>query len=180
MSISFNKIFDNIPQMTLGNGNIERWNKIADWVSRPAQNRAIMGVTALGLQPAIDRRNKHVSEETRETAAIRTTAKAGVGMCVGIAVRQPCYDFIKACTSPNGNKRYSKWLLPNSKVVGLTENSIFLKNHRTAVSTLLSLVVMGLCTNFLVDAPLTILATNKMLAAREKQLAKKEGFDVNV
>lgn len=165
--------------MTLGNGNPERWNKIADWVSRPAQNRAIMGVSALALQPAIDRKNKRVNEETRETAAIRTTAKAGVGMCVGIAVRQPCYDFIKVCTSPEGNKRYSKWLLPESKIAGLKENSIFLKNHRTAISTLLSLVVMGLCTNFLLDAPLTILATNKMLANREKAISKKEGVDVN-
>ena len=179
MAINFNKIFDNIPNMTLGNGNIERWNRIADWVSRPAQNRAIMGVSALGIQPVIDRNNKRVSQDTRETSAIRTTAKAAVGMGVGIAVRQPCYDLIKALTSPEGNKSYSKLLIPKFVQSGLKENSIFLKNHRIAISTFLSLFVMGLGTNFLVDAPLTIFATNKMLAHREKKLAQKEGLNVN-
>ena len=179
MAINFNRIFDSIPKVTLGNGNIERWNKVADWVSRPAQNRAIMGITALGIQPVIDRNNKRVSQDTRETSAIRTTAKAAVGMGVGIAVRQPCYDLIKTLTSPEGNKSYSKLLIPKAMLSGLKENSPFLKNHRIAVSTFLSLLVMGLGTNFLVDAPLTIFATNKMLAHREKKLAQKEGFNVN-
>lgn len=181
MAINFNKIFDNIPLMTLGNGNVERWNRIADWVSRPAQNRAIMGFTALGIQPVIDRNNKRVSQDTRETSAIRTTAKAAVGMGVGIAVRQPCYDFVQACTSPEGKKKYSHWLLPKSKLAGLKENNPWLKNHRIFISTFLSLIIMGFGTNFLVDAPLTIFATNKMLAHREKHKAaeKKEGLDVN-
>lgn len=179
MAINFNKIFDNIPQITLGNGNIERWNKIADWVSRPAQNRAIMGTTALVTQPTIDYFNKNIDEDARDVSVMRTTAKVGVGMGVGIAVRQPCYDLVKACSSPEGNKRYSKLLIPKFVQSGLKENSVFLKNHRIAISTFLSLFVMGLGTNFLVDAPLTIFATNKMLAYREKKLVQKEGLNVN-
>ena len=179
MSINFNKIFDYIPNMTLGNGNIERWNRIADWVSRPAQNRAIMGVTALFTQPTIDYFNKNIDEDARDVSVIRTTAKVGVGMGVGIAVRQPCYNLIEACTSPDGNKSYSKFLIPKAMRAGLKADSPFLKNHRIAVSTFLSLIVMGLGTNFLVDAPLTIFATNKMLAYREKKLAQKEGLNVN-
>lgn len=179
MSISFNKIFDYIPKITLGNGDPERWNKIADWISRPAPNRAIMGATALVSQPTIDYFNKNIDEEARAISVRRTLAKVGVGMGVGVVVRQACFDIVKACSSPEGNKRYSKCLIPRSKLAGLKEGCNYLKNYRIFASTFLSLIVMGLGTNFLIDAPLTILATNKMLAHREKKLAQKEGLDAN-
>ncbi len=176
MSISINKIFDSIPKMSVSNGNPDRWNKIADWVSRPAPNRAITGITALATQPYIDLHNKNVSLETREISADRTKAKVIVGTLAGIAVRQPSYNLVAAMTRPDGNKRYSKWLIPSSKLQGLKEGSFFLKTHRIIVSTLLALGVMCF-SNFALDAPGTAYLTNKLIAWRRAKAAKKEGAD---
>ena len=183
MAINFSNIFNRLPQYTMGDGNPDKWNKIADWVSRPAQNRLIMGGTGIVLQPWIDSRNKKVDEETREISRLRTIAKVGIGTCAGILVRQPCYDIVKACTSPEGNKRYSKWLIPKSKLAGLKENNPRLKNWRVFASTLSALSVM-LFTNFLVDAPLTALTTNLFIKNSKKlealQAKKNGGLDVKV
>jgi len=165
--------------MTVGNGRPDRWNQIADWVSRPAQNRLIMGGTAIFIQPAIDRHNKHVNEETRETAALRTTAKVIVGTGAGIAVRQPCYNITEAMTNVEGNKTWSKWFIPSSKLEGLKNDSKFLKNHRTTIATFMALGIM-LFTNFLIDAPWTVKLTNKFIASSDKlaKLRNEEGINV--
>ena len=185
MAININKIFNSIPKITVRDGNPEMWNKVADWVSRPAQNRLIMGGTAIFTQTAIDRHNKRVDEETRKVSQLRTAAKVIVGTAAGIAVRQPCYDFVRACTNPEGTKRYSQWLIPKSKRLGLKEGNQFLKNHRIISSTLLALGIMTF-TNFLIDAPCTIKLTNKFmensseLKAIRARKTEEGGLDVEV
>ena len=185
MAININNIFNKIPNITLRNGNPETWNKVADWISRPAPNRLIMGGTAIFTQTAIDRNNKRVDKETRKVSELRTAAKVIVGTCAGIAVRQPCYDFVKACTSPEGKKKYSQLLIPKSKRLGLKEGDQFLKNHRIISSTLLALAIMTF-TNFLIDAPGTIKLTNifmensKSLKEIRAEKAQEGGLDVEV
>ncbi len=175
MSISINKIFDSIPKMSFPNGNPDTWNKIADWASRPAPNRAITGVTAYATQPYIDLHNRNVSPETRKISADRTRAKVIVGTLTGIAVRQPSYNLVEAMTRPEGTKKYSKWLIPSFKLKGLKEGSFFLKIYRIIVSTLMALGVMCF-SNFAIDAPLTVRLTNKFNAKTKS--AMKEGADV--
>ncbi len=186
MAIDFKNIFNNIPKITVKNGNPETWNKVADWVSRPAPNRLIMGGTAIFTQTAIDGHNKRVDEETRKVSQLRTAAKVIVGTAAGIAVRQPCYDFVNACTSPEGKKAWSQMLIPMSKRFGLKEGSQRLKNWRIIASTLLALGIM-VFTNFLIDAPGTIKLTNKFMenseslkAIRAKKAEEKGGLDVKV
>ena len=183
MANFINNIFNKLPKMTVGDGNPEKWNKVADWISRPTQNRLIMGGTAIFIQPTIDRHNKHVNEETRETSALRTTAKVLVGTGVGIVVRQACYEITGMMTNVNGTKPYSKWLVPIAKLTGLKNDNPFLKTHRTVIATFMGLGVM-LFTNFLIDAPATVKLTNKLLASsntlKEIRAKKEEGGLVDV
>ena len=176
MPISFNNFFNRLPNISMGNGNPEVWNKVADWISRPAPNRLIMGGTAYLTQPYIDGHNKHVNETTRDISKDRTRAKVIVGTLAGIGVRQPCYNLVEAMTRPDGNKKYSKWLIPKNKLQGLKEGSLFLKNYRTASATTLSLGVM-VFSNFAVDAPFTALLTNKFIAGTKSKDQKKEGIN---
>ncbi len=176
MSISISKIFDRIPKMSVPNGNPDTWNKIADWASRPAPNRAITGITAYITQPYIDGHNRNVDKATRDISKDRTRAKVIVGTLAGIAVRQPSYNLVEAMTHPEGTKKYSKWLIPGSKLLGLTENSIFLKTHRIIVSTLLALGIMCF-SNFALDAPGTAFLTNLLIDRRKARNALKEGVD---
>ncbi len=177
MPISINNFFNHLPNISMGNGNPETWNKVADWISRPAPNRLIMGGTAYLTQPYIDGHNKHVNETTRDISKDRTRAKVIIGTLAGIGVRQPSYNLVEAMTHPEGDKKYSKWLIPKHKLQGLKEDSVFLKGHRIVVSTLLALGVM-LFTNFAVDAPLTAILTNKFIARTKAKEQRKEGIHV--
>lgn len=185
MAININNIFNKIPEITVKDGNPEKWNKIADWVSRPAPNRLIMGGTAIFTQTAIDGNNKRVDEETRKISQLRTAAKVIVGTAAGIAVRQPCYDLVNACTVPDGKKPWSQMLIPMSKRLGLKEGSQRLKNWRIIASTLLALGIM-VFTNFLIDAPATIKLTNKFMGNSKSlkeiraKKAQEGGLDVEV
>ena len=176
MSISINKIFNMIPKMSVGDANPQTLNSIADWVSRPAPNRLIMGATALVTQPYIDSHNPRVSEKTREISKDRTTAKVIVGTLAGITVRQPSYDLVTAMTRPEEKGKYSQFLIPRAKLKGLKEGSLFLKNYRTTLSTLLALSVMCI-TNFAVDAPLTAILTNRFIARTKAKNAKREAIN---
>ena len=70
------KILDTLPSQTQNESakKIDHWNKFDNWVSKPAQNRAIMGATAIITQPAIDYNNHKVDKETRRVARNRTIA----------------------------------------------------------------------------------------------------------
>lgn len=158
------KLFDTIPDATLKNPT-EALERATDYISRPGPNRAIMGISAIAIQPAIDASNKKVDEKTRKLSVCRTVAKIVVGTLVGIAVRGSVYKLVKNMTQVNGTGKYSKTLLPNKS---WTQCERKLNNYRSALSTFSALAAM-IGTNFLIDAPLTAILTNML---QDKVIAK--------
>ena len=170
------KVLNALPNKTVKESarKLDKWNKMDDLISRPAQNRGILGVTALVTQPLIDSYNPKVDKETRTVSRNRTIAKiiagAGVGMFV---VRGPLYKLIVNMTNITGKSKYSKALLPKRYLSEICNNEKFLKNYRSALS--MALVLIANCvTNFVLDAPLTIYLTNK-LNKQEKEKEAKRG-----
>ena len=154
------KVFDALPNADFKNPS-EGIKKVNERISRPAENRAIMGVTAIALQPAIDGSNKKVDEKTRKMSVYRTIAKIVVGTLVGIIVRGSAYSLVKNMTNINGTGKYSKYLLPSEHIKSLKENPEFLANYRSALSTATAICAM-IFTNFAIDAPLTVKLTNRL------------------
>ncbi len=156
------KVLDVLPSHTQKESprKIDEWNKFDNWVSKPAQNRAIMGATAIITQPAIDYNNHKTDIETRRVSRNRTIAKIIAGTCVGILVRGSAYNAVESMTNINGKSKYSKALLPKKYLSEIAHNEKFLKNFRSALSS--SIAILAMCvTNFVLDAPLTIFLTNK-------------------
>ena len=125
------KIIDAVPKTTAKESakKLEQWKKIDDVISRPAENRGILGATALLTQPAIDYYNHRVDKETRTVSRNRTIAKIIAGTGVGMfVVRGPIYKAIVNMTNVNGKSRLSKALLPKSHLLEITKNEKFLKN----------------------------------------------------
>ena len=167
------KILDAVPTATAKESakKLERWKKTDDVISRPAQNRGILGATALITQPAIDYYNHRVDEETRTVSRNRTIAKIIAGTAVGMfVVRGPIYKAIVNMTDLNGKSKLSKALIPKSQLLDITKNPKFLKNYRSALSMSIALLAMSV-TNFVLDAPLTVYLTNML---NDKTLAKKD------
>lgn len=160
-------LFDKLPDATLKNP-AEKLEKVTDIITRPGPNRAIMGATAIMIQPAIDASNKKIDKKTRDLSVCRTIAKIFVGTAVGILVRHKAYKFVEKRTLLNGIDKVSKSLLPK-EIPEFMTNEAGIKKYRNLVAT-----VVGLCalffTNFLVDAPLTAILTNLM----QKKFLKEE------
>ena len=169
------KIIDVLPEATFKETpeKIEKWKKFEEFVSRPAENRAIMGATAILLQPTIDACNRDVSDKTRQISINRTISKIVAGTLVGIMVRGSAYKLVQKFTNIEGKGRFSKLLLPKKYLEEFASEPKFLKNHRSALSTLLAMLAMCV-TNFAIDAPLTVYLTNKANARTEKKIALKE------
>lgn len=163
------KFYDFVPDKVMNN---DKFVKGINWIGSEissAENRLILGATALMSQPFIDARNKNVDADTRKVSVCRTVAKILVGTMTGFAIRKGCIKAIKA---------YSK--LPSSldkagKQVKLTKLNTFFsptnaasdvtdsfKQYRNALGTVVALFVMSI-TNFLIDAPLTNYFTNKFV-----------------
>ena len=133
-----------------------------------------MGATAIVTQPLIDINNKKVDEETRRISRNRTIAKILVGTGVGICIRGSCYELVQKMTNLEGKSKFSKRLLPNAYIKEFIEKPKFLKNYRSALSTALAILVMSV-TNFVIDAPLTAILTNKLNAKNAPQKTKEKG-----
>ena len=155
---------------------LDNMKKVDEFISDPMWNRGIMGVTALASQPAIDYYNHRVDDETREVSRNRTISKIVAGSLVGMfVVRGPIYKMVENMTNINGKTRWSKALLPKTRINELAKNEKFLKNHRTIIAMLLSLGAM-VFTNFLLDAPLTIFFTNLLNnKTKQKKLDGQKG-----
>ncbi len=167
------KILDAMPEVTAKESarKLETWKKIDNKISKPAENRAIMGITALATQPAIDYQNHKVDKETRRVSRNRTIAKILAGTGVGVfVVRGPLYDLITKMTDIKGSGKYSKALLPTKFLKEMAANDTFLKNYRSTSSMFIALLAMCI-TNFALDAPLTALLTNYF----NEQDKQKEG-----
>ena len=170
------KLFDTVPNATFKDTS-KFWRRVDSKISRPAENRAIMGITALSLQPIIDSQNKEVDEKTRKISICRTISKIVVGTLVGICVRGAAYKLVKNMTNVNGTGKLSKTLLPKKYIEELTKEPKFLENYRSALSTGSAILAM-LVTNFAIDAPLTVKMTNvlkkKFVEDKETNPIKKE------
>ena len=152
------KILDTIPEATINSEKkLDKWSKVEDFLSRPAENRLVMGATAILLQPTIDMMNKKVDEDTRKVSRNRTIAKIIAGTLIGIMVRGSCYKLIDKMTNPYGTGKLSKVFLPDN-FAELTKKQ--LGNHKSTISTIVALITM-LFTNFAFDAPLTTKLANK-------------------
>ena len=156
------KFLDMSPSHTTNDDikKVEKWNKTKEWVSHPMWNRGIMGATALLTQPAIDYYNHRVDDETRTVSRNRTIAKIIAGTLVGMfVVRGPVHKIVEKMTDITGKKRYSRWLLPKQYIQQLKKDSGALVNYRATLAMALALIAMSI-TNFVLDAPLTIILTN--------------------
>ena len=165
------KALDVLPERTVkeDKNKLKQWNRVDNCISKPAQNRGILGVTALATQPAIDYYNHRVDEETRTVSRNRTIAKIIAGTVVGMfVVRGPIYDAVAKMTDSKGRKRYSKALIPKAFRKEISKNEKFLTNYRSALSMMLALGAMSI-TNFVLDAPLTTFLTNRFNEQSERR-----------
>lgn len=182
------KLVNRLPNMTVSG---KRTLKCIKWagehISSP-QNRLILGASALLSQPYIDLHNKRVDEETRKASAARTVAKILAGTTSGFLVR---YYSIKAMDSlakmpAKNRKAWETFLTPLpeyiqnvtksmkfSKAVKLTK--VFLGQYKKTIGTIIALWIM-VGTNFLFDAPVTKMLTNKFIAMN-KNIADKKRRD---
>ena len=166
------KLFDKLPDATFKNPS-EKIERITDYISRPGPNRAIMGATAIVMQPAIDASNKKVDEKTRKLSVCRTVAKIIVGTLVGIAVRGSSYKLVEKMTQINSKGKLSSRLLAPEFLEDFLKNKDNLEVYRSALSYFTAFMAM-LVTNFAIDAPLTALLTNKLQSKVLEKDAQKE------
>lgn len=173
------KILDLAPSATFKDSEkkLEKMDKIDSWMSRPDVNRAIMGATAIILQPTIDACNRRVDDETRKVSIYRTLAKIIAGTTVGIAVRGLSYMAVQKMTDMKSNGKHSKALIPDKYLKVFAKNEKFLKNHKSTLST--GIAILAMCiTNFVIDAPLTVYLTNKFISKSENQKELTKGENV--
>ncbi len=105
--------------------------------------RLAFGVAALTLHPVMDRLNPWIDDETKETSAIRSAAKAIACTLTGVIIREGCIIGTNAIlNNENIVKKLPKYMTKD-------------KGHTSAViGTLMGLGIM-MFTNFLIDVPLT-------------------------
>jgi len=130
-----------------------------------AEQRLILGASALMSQPFIDAHNRNVDEKTRKVSVARTIAKIIAGTTTGFLIRKGCIKGIKALSKPNaaGVPAYKRFFTPNN--IKDTNTDAFMQ-YRNAMGTIVALVVM-MFTNFAIDAPLTKFLTNKLVNKQE-------------
>lgn len=151
---------------------IENLGKIGDRISRPMENRLIMGATAIITQPTIDMCNHRVDEETRIVSRNRTVAKIIAGTLVGAVVRGSSYKIVEKMTNIDGTQKHSKSLIPKAYLEEFKKAPKKLKNYRSALATFVAILAMCI-TNFAIDAPLTVYLTNKFNAKNKAKQTEK-------
>lgn len=130
-----------------------------------AEQRLILGASALMSQPFIDAHNKSVDEKTRKVSVARTIAKIIAGTLTGYFIRKGCIKGIKALSQipKEGMPKWKTFFTPKN----VTDNkSDAFVQYRNAMGTVVALVVM-MFTNFLIDAPLTKFLTNTLVRQGE-------------
>ena len=123
-----------------------------------AENRLILGATALMTQPFIDACNRDVDEKTRHVSVCRTIAKIIAGTTTGYFIRKGAIKLIKNWSEIPAKK------VPKYKVLFTPKNAKYadseeFKQYQNAMGTVAALIVM-MITNFAIDAPLTKGMTN--------------------
>lgn len=160
------RIVNAIPSVELS-GDQKLIQKAGEKISS-AEQRLILGASALMSQPFIDAHNKRVDEKTRKVSVARTVAKIIAGTLTGFVIRKGCIKTINAMSKAKGIGAPKWWkTLFTPEGVVKTEDEAF-KQYRNAMGTIVALVVM-MFTNFLIDAPLTKFLTNKFIKMQENK-----------
>ena len=115
-------------------------------IKSPGQ-RLAFGIAALALHPVMDKMNPWVDDETKNTSAIRSAAKAVASTTTGVIIREAC--IVGTNTLLNNKNILSK--LPEF----MTKD----KGHTSAVIGTLAGLGFIIFTNFLIDVPLTDIFT---------------------
>ena len=118
-----------------------------------AEQRLLVGITGVVMQPWIDLHNTKVDKDTRLYSACKNCAKAFVGSTTGFFIRKGCIKFVNSLIEKGK-------LLPKDKT-GIRHYAQKVKNYGSALGTGLAIIVM-IGTNFLLDAPLTQLLSSAM------------------
>ena len=128
-----------VPDMELS-GNTNWINKAGEKISS-AEQRLILGASALMSQPFIDAHNRNVDEKTRKVSVARTIAKIIAGTATGFAIRKGCIKAIKAMSQPRGANvpKWKSFFTP--KDITKTNTDAFMQ-YRNAMGTVVALVVM--------------------------------------
>ena len=173
------KVVDMFPNATFKDEakRVDSLNRIGDRISRPMENRLIMGATAIITQPTIDMCNHRVDEDTRIVSRNRTIAKIIAGTLVGMAVRGSSYNIVEKMTNIEGTGKHSKSLIPTKYLEEFKNAPKKLKSYRSALATFVAILAMCI-TNFAIDAPLTVYLTNKFNAKTKAKQAAKEVKEV--
>lgn len=172
-------IINIIPQSTYtGDKAVRNIGKIGKDISS-AEQRLILGASALMSQPFIDAHNRSVDEKTRKVSVARTIAKIVAGTFTGYFIRKGCIKAIQSWSKlpAKGLPKYKSVFTPTAKDLKIDVNSDSFKQYQNALGTIAALVVM-MVTNFVIDAPLTKYLTNLLVDKGKKhdeKLAKKNG-----
>lgn len=159
------RLFGFLPNMEIeSEKGINAVKKAGETISS-AEQRLILGATALMSQPFIDAHNKRVDEETRKVSVARTIAKIIAGTTTGFLIRKGCIKTIDALSKPavKGASKLKTVFTPEDIIKTDTEE---FKQYRNAMGTIVALFVM-MFTNFLIDAPLTKFLTNIFVKHQE-------------
>ncbi|MDR1327587.1 MAG: hypothetical protein LBJ74_04195 [Heliobacteriaceae bacterium] len=154
-SNTLHKIWNSVPgNSAVGEKTDKIFKKIAKVIT-PAENRLILGATALMSQPFIDARNKKVDQETRTVSVARTIAKIIAGTTTGFLIRRGAISAVKNW-SKVGEPGIKALFAPPSANRAATDAY---EQYQNTFGTAIALVAM-MFTNFLIDAPLTKFLTN--------------------
>lgn len=171
-------IINMIPESTYsGQKAVNNIGKIGKDISS-AEQRLILGASALMSQPFIDANNRSVDEKTRKVSVARTIAKIVAGTFTGYFIRKGCIKAISAWSKlpSKGLPKYKSIFTPNGKDLKIDVNSDSFKQYQNALGTIAALVVM-MVTNFVIDAPLTKYLTNLLVDKsnkRDQKLAQQK------
>lgn len=171
--------YDAIPNFEFKNKKtIDTIDKIGQKVSS-AENRLILGATALMSQPFIDLNNKGVDKDTRKVSVARTIAKIIAGTLTGYTIRKGCIVLIKSSSKLESSvdklgkkiklNKFNTFFSPKGVKSDKTEAY---NQYQNALGTIVALVVM-MFTNFAIDAPLTKFLTNKFVSKIDKKTYEK-------
>lgn len=146
-----------------------KYNRMGKALASPHYNRLALGLGAICTQPAIDRFNPRVDENTAKASSYRTIGKILACTTVGFCVRGGCYKLTEKFA--HASQEEGSTVLTPKAILRETNPELrknMLKLHKNAFSTFFALGVM-VFTNFLLDAPLTTLISNYLIK-RDKSL----------
>lgn len=167
------KAFDLLPNAEYSSEKvIDGIKKTGEKISS-AEQRLILGASALMSQPFIDAHNRNVDEETRKVSVARTIAKIIAGTTTGYLIRKGCIKGIKAFSQIPKDGFSSARTVFTPKGIKDNTTDAFVQ-YRNAIGTVTALVVM-MFTNFIIDAPLTKFLTNLLVKKQDDKTARMNG-----